>query len=173
MSHSHAKSEGAHAGHGHVGSDEMNLKKIMIIGVLSLVVFAAGIVWAYFIMQGKVAEIRRNGAPRAATEIGKPEIGIVDQVLFSTDNRLDVWKAEHTKRLEGVGWIDKAKGIAHIPIDQAMARVVASPPDIPGEGVPPTASPPVVPGTPPEFTGGESGKSPDGKSVNGKAGNKR
>lgn len=148
MSHPHQQSASSPAGHGHVGSDEMNLKRIVVIGVAALVLFAAGVIWAYFIMVGQLAEIRRNGSPRAATEIGKPEIGIVDQVLFSTDNRLDVWKAERKKRLEGVGWIDKTKGIAHIPIEQAMAKVVASPPDIVEEGVPPAAAPPVAPGVP-------------------------
>jgi len=154
MSHSHSHSTDGH-GHGHVGSDEMNLKKIIFVGILSLAVFAAGIVWAYFILVGQRAEIQRNGAEKNATELGKSEIGIVDQVLFSVDNRLEVWRAEHKKRLESYGWIDKAKGVAHIPIEQAMAKVVASPPDIAGEGVPPTAAPPAMP---PEFTGTEAQK---------------
>jgi len=155
MSHSsHSHSTDGH-GHGHVGSDEMNLKKIIFVGVLSLAVFAAGIVWAYFILVGQRAEIQRNGVEKTATELGKSEIGIVDQVLFSVDNRLEVWRAEHKKRLETYGWIDKAKGVAHIPIEQAMAKVIASPPDIAGEGVPPTATPPAMP---PEFTGTESQK---------------
>src|SRR5690242_9204686 len=128
MSHSHSHSTG-----GHVGSDEMNLKKIILIGVLSLAVFAVGIVWAYFLMVGQRAEVRKSGVARTPTEIGKAEIGIVDQVLFSSDNRLDVWRAEHKKRLESYGWIDRTKGVAHIPIEQAMAKVIASPPDIPGE----------------------------------------
>jgi len=157
MSQSHSHTPNAHAGHGHGGSGEMNLKKIIFVGVLALVVFAAGIVWAYFIMVGQVNEIRRNGPARVATEIGKPEIGIVDQILFSADNRLDVWKAERKQRLEGLGWIDKGRGIVHIPIDQAMAKVVASPPDIPGEGVPPAATQATVP-VPQEPKGGDASK---------------
>ncbi len=164
MSHSHSHSTGGH-GHGHVGSDEMNLKKIIFIGVLSLAVFAAGIVWAYFLLVGQRAEIRRAGPEKVATEMGKAEIGIVDQILFSDDNRLDVWKAEHKHRLESYGWIDKAKGVAHIPIEQAMAKVVASPPDIAGEGVPPTAVSPV---TPPEFTGAEAPKAAPSKAKGSK-----
>jgi hypothetical protein len=152
MSHSHSHSTGGH-GEEHVGSDEMNLKKIIAVGVVSLVVFAVGIICAYFLMVGQRAEIRQAGAERPRTELGKAEIGIVDQVLFSSDNRIEIWRAEHKKRLESYGWIDKAKGVAHIPIDQAMAKVVASPPDIPGEGVPPVAASPAAP---PEFTGGDA-----------------
>jgi len=159
MSHPHSHSTGGH-GHEHVGSDEMNLKKIIAVGVVSLIVFAVGIICAYFLMVGQRAQVRRLGPERDRTELGKAEIGIVDQVLFSSDNRLEIWRAEHKKRLESYGWIDKAKGIAHIPIDQAMAKVVASPPDIAGEGVPPVAAPPAAP---PEFTGPEAGKSPPAK----------
>ena len=151
MSHSPPHSTGSH-GHGHVGSDEMNLKRIVAVGVVALLVFAAGILWAYFLMVGQRAAIREGGPEKPRSELGKAEIGIVDQVVFSADNRLDIWRAEHKKRLETYGWIDKAKGIAHMPIEQAMAKVVASPPDIPGEGVPPVATPPAPP---PEFTGVE------------------
>lgn len=165
MSHSHSHSTGGH-GNGHVGSDEMNLKKIVAVGVVSLLVFAVGIISAYFLLQGQRAEIRKDGAEKPRAELGKAEIGIVDQVMFTIDNRLDVWRAEHKKRLESYGWIDKAKGVAHIPIEQAMAKVVASPPDIPGEGVPPVAAPPAAP---PEFTGAEPGKQGDKKPAPEKA----
>src|SRR3569623_964254 len=148
MSHSpQSHSTGSH-GHGHVGSDEMNLTKIMAVGVVSLVVFAVGVIAAYFLWQGQRADIRKGGAEKDRAVLGKAEIGIVDQVLFTADYRLEEWRAEHKKRLETYGWIDKAKGIAHIPIEQAMAKVIASPPDIAGEGVPPSG---VAPSAPPEF----------------------
>src|SRR4051812_5146617 len=159
MSQSHSHSTGGH-GQEHVHSDEMNLKKIIAVGVVSLLVFAVGIICAYFLMVGQRAEVRRLGPERPRTELGKAEIGIVDQVLFSSDNRLEIWRAEHKKRLESYGWIDKTKGVAHIPIDQAMAKVVASPPDIPGEGAPPVA---VSPAAPPEFNGAEAGKGAPGR----------
>jgi len=154
MSQPHSHSTGSH-GHSHVGSDEMNLKKIIAVGIVSLVVFAVGILSAYFLMQGQRAQIRKDGAEKARAELGKAEIGIVDQVMFTADNRLETWGAEHKKRLESYGWIDKAKGIAHIPIEQAMAKVIASPPDIAGEGVPPSG---VAPSAPPEFNGLDAAK---------------
>ena len=118
-------------------STDMNLKKIMAVGVVSLLVFAVGIVWAYFLREERVREIRKAGPATAPTEIGKTEIGIVDQVPFDRDGRLDQWREARQKRLNGYGWVDRSKGLAHIPIEKAVQMVIASPPNIPGEGVPP------------------------------------
>jgi hypothetical protein len=143
--HAHTSSGGSHGVQEHEHADGMNLGKIIVVGVVALAVFTAGIIWAYFLMKGFRSDIHKNGEAAPATELGKKEIGIVDQVLFSDDHRLEDWKAAHRKRLDGVGWVDKAKGIVHIPIEQAMQKVVASPPDIAGEGVPPKAAPVKLP----------------------------
>src|ERR1051326_5583847 len=96
MAHSHSHSSGSDDA---VGGG-MNLKKIIMVGVGSLAIFAVGIVWAYFIMVGQRSAIREaTGRAPAGTELGKQEIGIVDQVLFSHDNRLDLWKAERARHL--------------------------------------------------------------------------
>ena len=141
MAHSHS----SNPSHDAAGNDGMNLRKIIGVGVAALTVFAVGIVWSYYLLHAERDRIEANGKADPATEIGKAEIGIVDQVLFSTDDRLTVFKAEHAKKLNGFGWVDRAKGLAHIPIDQAIQKVIASPPDIAGEGVPPAASAPVLP----------------------------
>jgi hypothetical protein len=138
--HSHGTSHGQPGGHA-PGDDGINLGKIVVIGLGSLALFAVGILWSYQLMVGRQGEIHAQGLARRPTEIGKPEIGIVDQVPFSIDHRLEVWKAANGKRLSSYGWIDRAKGIAHMPIEQAMDQVIAAPPDIPGEGVPPVARP--------------------------------
>lgn len=51
--------------------------------------------------------------------------------VLQPDPSLDMQKfyAEEMQRLNSVGWVDKAKGIVHIPIDQAMHEVAA-------EGIP-------------------------------------
>lgn len=138
---SDAHSHGTHS----AGSDAMNLGKIVLVGVVSLLLFAVGIVWAYRIMVARQADVEAQGLARVPTEIGKPEIGIVDQVPFSIDHRLEIWKAKNLKHLSSYGWIDRAKGVVHIPIERAMEQVIASPPDVPGESVPPSARTPVVP----------------------------
>lgn len=157
MSHSHSQPSDDPAAH--VGTTGMNLKKIILVGVGSLVIFAVGIIWAYFLMVGQRKEIDEAGRAAPPKELGKPEIGIVDQVLFSHDNRLELWKAERAKKLSSYGWVDRAKGVAHMPIEQAMQKVIASPPDIAGEGVPPAAAlAPPPPPAPAEQEGKEEPK---------------
>lgn len=132
-----------------VAEDGINIGKIVVIGVLSLVVFAAGIVWAYYLMVARQNDVRRLGPARVAGEIGKLEIGIVDQVPFDIDTRLDEWREMSRQKLAGHGWVDRARGIARIPIEAAMERVVANPPDIAGTGPVPMAAPPTLPPTTP------------------------
>jgi len=168
--HSSSHGNGHGAGHGHGGghdhalgeTNDMNLKKIIMVGVVSLAIFAVGIAWAYKLKVDRTAEISSRQAPHTPTEIGKPEIGIVDQVPFDIDRRLDAWRADHKQRLESYGWVDRKKGIAHIPIEAAMDRVVAAPPDIAGEGVPPAAAPLVVPVPEPPKTTAPGQRMPEG-----------
>ena len=44
---------------------------------------------------------------------------------FSIDTRLERWRAEHGARLNGFGWVDRSKGIAHVPIERAMEAVAS------------------------------------------------
>jgi hypothetical protein len=141
------------AGHSHdapvsdsdVAEDGINIGKIVVIGLLSLAVFAAGIIWAYYLMVARQNDVRRLGPARVPSEIGKSEIGIVDQIPFEVDTRLDEWREMSRRKLAGHGWVDRANGIARIPIEVAMDRVVANPPDIAGEGSLPMAAPALIP----------------------------
>jgi len=44
-------------------------------------------------------------------------------VPFATDTRLHRWRAEHNAKLNGYGWIDREKGIVHVPIERAMDAI--------------------------------------------------
>jgi hypothetical protein len=157
MSSSHSHGAKVSGGGGPDNLHDMNLGKIVIVGLVSLTLFAAGVVWAYQLMVRREADIlATTGVAATPTELGKVEIGIVDQVPFEIDHRVEKWRADHKKALASYGWVDRAKGIARIPIEQAMERVVASPPDIPGEGVAPRAAPPM----PAPVGAAEKGKAP-------------
>ena len=145
MSDAHSHSDNAHGGTPSTTGGDINIKKIVLVGLVSLVVFGVSIVWSYRLMIGRETEISARGLARVPTEIGKPEIGIVDQVPFDIDHRLEVWRAEHARRLSSYGWVDRRRGIARIPIEKAMLQVVAEPPDISGEGVVPEAHVPALP----------------------------
>jgi hypothetical protein len=107
-------------------ADDISYGKVIAVGVASLVIFALCTVWAAVILKRETARVESStGAPKPATFIGTPEIGIVDQAPFITDHRLQEWRTAHQARLEGYGWVDRAKGIAHIPIETAMDQVAA------------------------------------------------
>jgi hypothetical protein len=158
MSQAHSQTGGPHGGGDTDNLHDINLGKIIVIGVVSLAIFAAGIFWAYKLMVGRENDIRAGGPARVAGEIGKPEIGIVDQVPFEIDYRIESLRAAYAKRLSSYGWIDRARGIAHIPIEKAMQQVVADPPDISGVGVAPVARP--LPSPPSKPSNAKSGRTP-------------
>jgi hypothetical protein len=113
-----------HDQHAHGGEDEIAYGKVIGVGVVSLAIFALSILWASRILS---RETERNeeatGVTHRPARVEQEEIGIVDQVPFSVDKRLHRWKAEHAARLNGYGWVDRSKGIAHMPIEQAMDAV--------------------------------------------------
>ena len=145
MSDSHSKNAARthHAEQSSTGKD-IRLGTIMAVGLFSLALFAGGVAWSYSLMTSRQEAIRRGGVAGTPSKLGQPEIGIVDQVLFETDHRLDDWKAENSRRLSSYGWSDRSKGLAHMPIEAAMQQVIASPPDIAGQGVPPVTQIPAT-----------------------------
>jgi hypothetical protein len=116
------------AGHGHGGDgheDVVDYSKVIGVGVTSLVIFALSIWWSATIWHSKMAETEAKTGKAKAVETTQTEIGIVDQVPFASDGRLPKWRAERKAHLEGYGWVDRGKGVVHIPIDQAMRQIAA------------------------------------------------
>jgi hypothetical protein len=105
--------------------DGVNIKQILTVGGVSLATFAISALIAYFIQRADIKQVEARGLPPVPSEIGKNEIGIVDQVEFSQDSRLEEWREAKRKRLEGYGWVDREKGLVHIPIEKAMDQVVS------------------------------------------------
>lgn len=127
--HGHGEHGGAH---GAVRSEEDRIStgSILFVGVASLVLFllASGAAVAYLRMrQGE-----RPPVP-IPPEIGQSKIGMVEQQLFEVAVRGERDRAARLERLRSYGWVDRAAGVAHMPIDRAMALVV--------EGVRPTPAP--------------------------------
>jgi hypothetical protein len=117
---SHPENHGAD----HGSDDQIDFKKVILVGVTSLFVFALGTIWAVAILHRETDRARATtGLSKTPALLHKSEIGIVDQPLFEGDHRLADWRAERAARLNGYGWVDRSKGIAHIPIDKAMDEV--------------------------------------------------
>jgi hypothetical protein len=132
--------------HGKESEDNIDFGKVIAVGVISLVTFAAATWWAIAILHSERAGYKGREEARPASEIGRPEIGIVDQVPFSKDQRLQLWKTERAEWLNSYNWVDRAHGVVTMPIERAMDAVVA------GAVPPPPASSGGAPAAPP---GGE------------------
>jgi hypothetical protein len=122
-SHSHGPQDSHPPGH--ESEDQIDFFKVILVGIVSLGIFALGTVWAVWILHHETAKAEAvTGVPRYP-ELGKAEIGIVDQVLFEGDHRLATWRAERAARLNGYGWSDRSKGIVHIPIERALEEAAS------------------------------------------------
>ncbi|HLK89293.1 MAG TPA: hypothetical protein VKZ18_05340 [Polyangia bacterium] len=122
--HSHSHGTNEH-GPGHESEDAIDYTKVIAVGVISLVCFALGTVWAVKILHHETEKAHAaTGEPRVPAELGKTEIGIVDQVLFEGDHRLGSWRSERAARLNGYGWVDRSKGVVHIPIERAIEETL-------------------------------------------------
>jgi hypothetical protein len=117
----------ATGGPGTPNEDGMNIAKIVVVGVVSLVIFAISAVVAGLIVSGDAQQVKAAGPslPVVPADIArKEEIGIIDYVPFDSDTRLYRWKAERQHELTTYGWVDRSKGIIHIPIERAMKEMV-------------------------------------------------
>ena len=95
--------------HGHKSEDEIDYWKVIVIGVVSLAIFALSTVWAALLLRHETKKIEETtGISHRPLKVTEQEIGIVDQVPFSIDNRLKLWKKAHDARLNGYGWVDRS-----------------------------------------------------------------
>jgi hypothetical protein len=135
--------EPAH-GHGQVRAEEDRIHTPMVVGVgvASLVIF---------LLAGAAAvgylKMRQGQHPPLVIppEAGQSKIGMVEQDLFDVAVRGEQDLARRRARLGSYGWVDREKGVVHVPIDRAMELVVQGvrpPPGTPG-------APPVAPGAQP------------------------
>jgi hypothetical protein len=116
-SHDHGPAAGA--------ADVVDYGKVIGVGVASLVIFALSIAVAGRIMHGAEAEAVSKTGHATMFVAKRAEIGIVDQVPFTADKRLPAWRGERKAYLDGYGWVDRSKGVVHIPIDKAVDRILA------------------------------------------------
>jgi hypothetical protein len=99
--------------------------KVVAIGVTALVVFGAAVAWSAKILDRTTRTLSPSGPLPVGKEIGKAEIGIVDQTPFETTRGAELYRREQLKRLNGYGWVDPNKGIIHVPIDRAIDELLS------------------------------------------------
>ena len=99
--------------------------KIVAVGVIALLVFGAATVWSARILDRTARTLSPAGPLPVGKEIGKPEIGIVDQTPFETTRGAEKYRREALQRLNSYGWVDPQKGVIHVPIDKAIDQLLS------------------------------------------------
>ena len=101
--------------------DRIPSTKIIVIAVASIVAFTAGVTIMAWMLMARTQKFLPNGPGPLPPLAGQPEIGIVDQSLFEI--RSDFMDRQR-RRLDSYGWVDRASGRVHIPIERAMKMVI-------------------------------------------------
>jgi hypothetical protein len=99
--------------------------KVVAVGVVALVVFGAATIWSSRIWRGTAKTLQPTGPMALGKDIGKAEIGIVDQAPFETTRGAERYRRNDLETLGSYGWVDRDKGIIHMPIDAAIDRFLA------------------------------------------------
>jgi hypothetical protein len=85
-------------------------------------------IWAFLLLRHQQGKIDGDHLPVEANR-QKQLVGRktgVDQTLFRDGRSYsDRFMIDQKEQLQGYGWVDKDKGVVHVPIDQAMQRVIA------------------------------------------------
>jgi hypothetical protein len=99
-------------------------RKIVAVGGGAIVIFALSIVWSTLLLRGAEKEMHPAGPPPLPPGVNQYEVGIVNQRMFSLDQRAAQKRLQQMTRLNTYGWLDKQAGVAHIPVDVAMDMLV-------------------------------------------------
>jgi hypothetical protein len=104
---------------------ELHLRGIIgfVLGLTVLVVVAATLM--YFLGGGlKSHLVAQDPAPSPLPEASEPQIPPEPRLLAKPVQALADLRAEEGLVLSSYGWVDKEAGTVHVPIEDAMRRVV-------------------------------------------------
>ena len=93
-------------------------------GAGTILVFVIAIFIVYRFLNERERALQPLGPDPIPAMLGQPEIGIVDQVPFDVSRGAQTYRKESLERLSSWGWMDRQRGVIHMPIDRAMEMVV-------------------------------------------------
>jgi hypothetical protein len=111
--------EHAHGGHPPAEADRIQTWTIVGVGVASLALFIAASAVTISWMEGARKAMNPTW-PAIPSEAGQRKIGMVEQQLFENANHAQALRQEQERRLHSYGWVDKQKGLVHMPIERAI-----------------------------------------------------
>lgn len=137
--------------------DRIAVGRIVAVAAGALLIFAAGIAWSTRILW------THDGA-RMVPELATPmpanldaaKHGMIDEWLLEGDGRYRSPRDAQRARLDSYGFIDRQKGIVHIPIAEAMRSVALHGDQL--ERPPPPPLSPAQPGPTPALSPGGVGR---------------
>jgi hypothetical protein len=102
-------------------------RRLTGIGLIVVAVALLSVGVAALVMGGDPAHLRGRPAARASTDgiVAPPTLGLIEQTLVEHEATGLRQRQLEEERLHHYGWVDRARGVAHIPIDEAMDLVVA------------------------------------------------
>ncbi len=101
--------------------------RAVAIAIVFLVASFFAVLWSVRLFKTEERALAPQGTNTVPEEIGKPQIGIVNQRLFELQLEAEEKKNQQRKRLNSYGWTDREKQIIYIPIDQAMEKLATEP----------------------------------------------
>lgn len=159
----HPSSHGEHAAHSAptlnhettdiplTGTTRVAIGTLIVLGLTMAVVFGA---WAWFESQAKK---RDPGLPSMAEKDYGHRLPPVPRIQSTPATDLAGYRAAQNAKLGSYGWVDRATGVVHIPIERAIELTVervstiadpqaaTAPAAAPAAPVAPVAAPPATP----------------------------
>lgn len=98
----------------------VHTRKVALIGAAALLIFTVATGGQWLAMRGWEREPQ---APMPA-EVGRTEIGMVNQEPFAEDTRAASLLRLQRERLSSYGWVDRDARLIHVPVEEAMQQLL-------------------------------------------------
>jgi len=108
--------------------DELPTRRLLVIAAVTLLVFAVGVLGSTWIWARGGRGDSASGPERVPPPVGSPEIGMVFQPTFDQFADGQALQERQRARLRSYGWIDRRRGIVHVPVDQGIDRYLEARP---------------------------------------------
>jgi hypothetical protein len=108
----------------HQEEDRVPASKVLLALFVTLVLSAVLVAWAVQAVDARQAELRPSGALLDRWLGPRHEVAGVREDVFG-EQRGPSLERQQRAVLDGYGWVDRDRGIVHIPIQRAIDLVVA------------------------------------------------
>jgi len=105
--------------------EHLPIRKVLAVAAIGAAVFALSVLWADRVLRRESQSVAPAERARIPPEVGRSQIGMVNQRLFELEEEAPKKRQEQEMRLNSYGWVDRDKQIIHVPIERAMEQMAA------------------------------------------------